>query len=105
MNTTRMTDQHASASDDSLAAVAAAMKAKDRPIRLRLPLQLWNGKQYGSWKQEAWRVEVKDVEEAKRLRAVLEELFTLLGREGGVEQAFTALEHQLILANEPQPGT
>lgn len=91
MNTTRMADQHASASDDSLAAVAATMKAKDRPIRLRLPLQLWDGKQYIAWKQEVWKVEVADAAEAAALKAGLEQFFAALDT-CGAAAVFTALQ-------------
>lgn len=100
MNTTRMDTQHASASESSLAAVAQVMKERDRPIRIRLPLQLWTGKDYKSWQQEVWKVEVRDIEEAKRLRGVLEKLFTALGRAGGVD----VVERQLdaLLAFQPE---
>lgn len=100
MNTTRMDTQHASASEDSLAVVATTMKARGKPIRLRLPLQLWTGKVYTSWKQEVWKVEVADAQEARRLRGVLEKLFTALGRAGGVE----VVERQLdaLLAFQPE---
>lgn len=103
MEISHLGDEHANSSEASLAEVADFMGKAGRPIRLRLPIQLWNGKVYVAWKQEVWKVEVTDVAEAKRLRGVLEMFFTAVHR-GGLE-SMEAYLHDLLASQTQEPVT
>lgn len=75
-------EEAASASNESLERVAAICLAKNANIRMRLPIQLWDGEQYVSWKGEIWKVEANDAEEAQEIRSALEVFFSKLGQLG-----------------------
>lgn len=79
---THVAEDARTASEDSLQKVAAICTAKGTPIRMRLPIQLWDGTQYLSWRGEIWKVEAADADEAREIREALTEFFDQLGRRG-----------------------
>lgn len=82
IDVTHVAEDARTASEDSLQKVAATCATKGTPIRMRLPIQLWDGNQYLSWRGEIWKVEAADADEAREIREALTEFFDQLGRRG-----------------------
>lgn len=100
MDITHIAEQHLTASDTSLAAVVEALAEKDpaSPIRIRLPLMLYDGDKYVAWKSEVWKIDVKDRAEAIEFKVALEIFFATVGR-CGMPRTVAAL-----LAEQEQPN-
>lgn len=94
------------ASDQSLSIVARAMKETGGAVRIRVPLQLWDGKQYVAWRQQIWKIDVRDVREAKDVQAALEKFFELVYSRGPrtVREALIELDAHNRQSQQQEPG-
>lgn len=81
----------ATASENSLDQVARKCEAKGNAIRMRLPIQLWDGAQYVSYRGQIWKVEASDAAEVRKITEALGLFFDVLAR-GGVDAMIAGLE-------------
>lgn len=81
----------ATASESSLEQVAKKCEAKGNPIRMRLPIQLWDGAQYVSYRGQIWKVEAADSNEVRKVTEALGLFFDLLAK-GGVDAMIAGLK-------------
>lgn len=92
----------ASGADKSLELALASAQARGSHPRLRVALQLWDGKQYQSWKNQIWKMDIAGADDARNIQGAIAALFDLLAFEGSaktkrmIEQVFAQImsEHE-----------
>jgi len=81
--------------EESLMRAARFAILKGSPLRMRIVIHLWTGRNYEAWRSQVWKVDARDTDEARGVKECLELFFDALAVQG-TERLKTEMQEVLL---------